>query len=203
MSSQDLSLADQPLHKAAQRLRWFLGAFEGQVARTEEETGNRYAVDEDKLAAVFVDWLKAFNAQKPASSDDKVAYVGFAAGLMLRTLVSQKPVAVEASPEGADQSNPAYFWPEGYLYVAFCLNVRGLVLENEFHEIQHPGDALTDPRTWWSFRENVANDPSLAIAFLDLFAGDAPEWEMPQIFRTGRVRAIAERFFEAREIPQD
>lgn len=203
MSLPDMNASDLPLRKSAQRLRWFVDAFEDQVRNTEAQTGNAFRVDRGSLAQVFADWLKAFEAQKPAREDDKPAYVGFAAGLMLRTLIKHKPASLIRRPEGADESNPAYFWPEGYLYVAFCLNVRGLVLESDYHFEQHPSDAINETRTWWSFRENVHEDPSLAIAFLDLFAGDEPEWTMPQLFRTGRVREIAGRFYTEKAIPSD
>ena len=36
-----------------------------------------------------------------------------------------------------------------------------------------------DLRTWWSYRENVGEDPALAIAFLDMFIGSEPNWVMP------------------------
>ncbi|SMX37903.1 hypothetical protein [Maliponia aquimaris] len=194
---------DQPLRKSAQRLRWFVDAFERQVGNTETQTGNAFAIDRGALAQVFAEWLKAFEAQKPTCEDDKPAYVGFAAGLMLRTLIRHKPAVCTERPAGADESNPAYFWPEGYLYVAFCLNVRGLVLQTDFHSEQHPSDALNETRTWWSFRENVHEDPSLAIAFLDLFAGDEPEWSVPELFRTGRVRELAGRFYTRDVLPGD
>lgn len=188
-------LTAQPLRKSAQRLRWFIEVFEDQVATTERETGNRFAVDRTALTEVFTRWLGDFKAQKPVADADKPAYVGFAAGLMLRSLIRNKPVKLLSRPAGADDTNPAYFWPEGYLYVVFCLNVRGLVLEKDFHFEQHTTSAFNEARTWWSFRENVDEDPSLAIAFLDLFAGDQPEWTLPQLFRTGRVLEIADRFY--------
>lgn len=187
------ALAAQPLHKATQRLRWFVRAFEEQAEKTEAETGNRFDIDHGALATVFADWLRSFEVQKPTQPDDDLAYVGFAAGLMLRSLIALEPAALVARPEHADLSNPAYFWPEGYLYVAFCLNVRGLVLDHDFHHRQQVSPLVHETRTWWSFRENVAEDPELAIAFLDLFAGEEPEWTMPQIFRSGRVREIASR----------
>lgn len=195
MTLPDLNASDHPLRKSAQRLRWFVDVFEKQVRETEEQTGNVFSVDRGSLAQTFADWLKAFEAQKPTRNEDKPAYVGFAAGLMLRALIKRKPLTLTTRPEGADESNPAYFWPEGYLYVAFCLNVRGLVLEADYHFEQHPSDVLNDTRTWWSFRENVHEDPSLAIGFLDLFAGDEPEWNMPELFRTGRMHEIAGRFY--------
>jgi hypothetical protein len=194
---------DQPLRKSAQRLRWFVDAFERQVTNTESQTGNSFMIDGGILAQVFGEWLKAFEAQKPTRDQDKPAYVGFAAGLMLRTLIKHKPVSLVHRPDGADDSNPAYFWPEGYLHVCFCLNVRGLVLETDYHSEQRPSDALNETRIWWSFRENVHEDPSLAIAFLDLFAGDEPEWTIPELFRTGRVHEIADRFYTKDVITSD
>ena len=191
----NLPAKNQPLHKAAQRLRWFVGAFEDQVARTSNETGNAYKIDQALLGAVFTDWLNSFNAQKPTDSHNNAAYVGFAAGLMLRTLVRRSPVTLESKPVGADEGNPAYFWPEGYLYVAFCLNARGLVLETDFDEHQHPSRELEDTRTWWSFKENVEQDASLAIAFLDLFAGDEPNWTMPELFSAEFFTETARRFY--------
>lgn len=195
MTLPEAQIAQQPLRKSAQRLRWFVDAFECQVRQTETRTGNLFSIDRGALARVFAQWLKAFKAQKPAQDSDKPAYVGFAAGLMLQTLIKHKPVSLAKRPEGADQSKPAYFWPEGYLYVAFCLDLRGLVLETDFHAEQHPSDALNETRIWWSFRENVQEDPSLAIAFFDLFAGGEPEWTMPGLFRTGRIRELPERFY--------
>ncbi|MBM1221360.1 hypothetical protein JQU17_10705 [Ponticoccus sp. SC2-23] len=180
---------DVQLHKAAQRLRWFLAAYEHQIHTTEEETGNRYRTDEKKLTRVFADWLKDFEAQKPEDPRDNTAYVGFAAGLMLRALLRHQPSVSEGLPNQADMSNPAHFWPEGYLYVAFCLNVRGLVLQSDYHEEQNLSDLMTEIRTWWSFRENAQEDPSRAIGFLDLFAGDEPEWAFPQIFRVKLARS--------------
>ena len=73
-------------------------------------------------------------------------------------------------------------WNIGYLYVGFCLNVRGLVLNSDYHREQHPNEVLHELRTWWSFRENVGEDPSLAIPYLDLFCGEEPHWKFPALF---------------------
>jgi hypothetical protein len=195
MSSSDNMPTAQPLRKSAQRLRWFVSAFNEQIARTESETGVCFTLDENVLAGVFAEWLNAFQRQKPDDREEKANYVGFAAGLMLRTLIRKKPLSVSFIPHEADKTHPAYFWAEGYAYVAFCLNVRGLVLEQDFQGHQQLGSEFADTRTWWSFKENVEKDPSLAIAFLDLFAGDVPDWVMPDIFKKGSNRSIAARFY--------
>ena len=193
---------DPPVRKRAQRLRWFIEVFESQMAETAGETGNTFDLDRARLAQVFSEWLDAFNAQKPNTPEDQRAYVGFAAGLMLRTLLRHKPVTGQVQRD-ADTSNPAYFWPEGYLYVVFCLNVRGMVIEMDFEGEQSLSAELDDVRTWWSFKENVGEDPSLAIAFLDLFAGDKPEWSTPDIFQSGGVDQISGQFFNAKLVTSD
>lgn len=176
------------LHKEAQRLRWFLGAFERHQNLIERETGIHFRTSRADLTDAFADWLSDFERQKPVDPRSNTAYVGFAAGLMLRALIRHNPSLVQSRADKASESNPAHFWPEGYLYVAFCLGVRGEVLRADYGEQQHPSEDLTDLRTWWSFRENTAQDPSLAIGFLDLFAGCEPAWTSPQIFRANPAR---------------
>ena len=180
----------QPIRKSAQRLRWFFRSFEEQVARVSAETGISYVVDNKALAGVFAEWLKLFNAQKPTVDEQKPAYVGFAAGLMLQTLIEKQPVRVIAKPAEIDHASPAHYWPEGYLYVTYCLHVRSLVIEIDYQGEQGPDDALGDMRSWWSFKENVEEDPALAISFLDLFAGETPDWERPGFFRPDRSRVF-------------
>jgi len=145
----DNALSEGPVHKRAQRLRWFTKAFEDQVAETERDTGNSYSLNQSSLAEVFSKWIEAFNAQKPDTAEARRDYVGFASGLMLRTLIERNPIEAVTRPVDADVEEPVYFWPEGYVYVMFCLKVRGL---------------------------------SQAIAFLDLFAGETPQWAMPSLF---------------------
>ncbi len=186
-----------PIRRSIRRLRWFMAAFEEQVRRVAADTGNTFTIDQTELTGAFVDWLRAFEAQKPTAADDRLPYVGFAAGLMLKALVRRKPLRLTgtAATSGTDLTNPAFFWPEGYVYVAFCLNIRALVLEQEFDERQAVVPALGELRTWWSFKENVEKDPGLAVAFLDLFAGEEPQWTMPDVFAPRRSRAIAARFY--------
>lgn len=198
-SALDVSQADrQPIRRAIRRLRWFVGSFSSQLDEITRETGVVFSLDEQRLADVFMAWLRDFEAQKPRDPRDRKSYVGFAAGLMLRNLMSKKPVAVVSSPVDADKTNPAYYWPEGYAYVAYCLNVRSAVLEQDFDEARATSPEFDEIRTWWSFRENVGEDPNLAIAFLNAFAGDEPDWTMPALFQSSRIAEIAPSFYQAR-----
>ena len=193
------SATEGPVGKSTQRLRWFVNAFEAQVEQTATDTGNEYQIDYDKLPAIFVSWLSAFNAQKPAETEDRPAYVSFAAGLMLKELVDKNPLKLVSMPEDADADKPAYFWPEGFTYLAFCLNVRGLVLEKDYQATQELSKDFEDTRTWWSFRENVEANPALAIAFLDFFANGKAQWSVPGLFQRKGVGEIPPIFLDRTE----
>ncbi len=194
--------ARRPIRRSVRRLRWFRASFAEQLAKISAQTGVDYDIDDQRLAAAFLDWLRAFEAQKAGASVDRRAFVGFAAGLMLRMLLKQAPLSVRHVPAQADATNPAYFWPEGYVYVAYCLNIRAAVLEQDFHEDRRIAPSLGEIRAWWSFRENVAQDPALGIAFLDMFAGDEPDWEMPEVYQARSISLAAPRFYERRTISE-
>jgi len=206
MTGQALQQVDDaalPIRKSVRRLRWFRTSFSDQIDKIAAETGVAYRLDGQKLAAAFLDWLRGFEAQKPGAPQDRRAYVGFAAGMMLRMLLRHRPLTATAQPEGADKTNPAYFWPEGYVYVAYCLNIRSAVLEQDFHEDRRIAPAFGEIRNWWSFRENVSQDPALGVAFLDLFAGDAPDWVTPDVFQSRDFGLMAPRFYDRRTIEAD
>ncbi|MGY6548903.1 MAG: hypothetical protein ACXIU7_07855 [Roseinatronobacter sp.] len=187
-----------PMRKSAQHLRWLVRAFDQQTRDLSARTGIRYTTNPRKLAQAALEWRRDFDAQKPSQSADYPAYVGFAAGLMLRKLLQHKPTVIDTLPDDADPEHPAIFWPDGYLYVCFCLNVRGLILESDFGNRQTPRPELDELRTWWSFRENVAQDPGLALAFLDYFAGAEPNWQNPGLFHPGLGPALTAQYFTER-----
>lgn len=189
------SAGNAPIRKSARRLRWFKETLHRQVDALTKQTGIDYSVDDNKVRALFLRWLDAFEAQKPAELDDKSDFVDFASGLMLRELINSKPVSVTSLPPNANQDNPAYYWPEGYLYVVLCLNIRAAVFELDFDIEKHVSPNMEDLRTWRSFKENVEiEDPNLAIGFFDLFAGSEPNWTMPSIFSARKTSRTNDRF---------
>jgi hypothetical protein len=178
------------VRRAVRRLRWFRTSFRDQLHELEAATGNRYVLDEQQLARCFAQWLQAFNGQKDLADHARYRFTHYAAGLMLRALVKEDPVSARSVPEDGDPNNPAYFWPEGYAYVSYCLNLSAAVVYQDFGERMRLDSSLQDIRTWGSFRENVRRDPAMAIPFLEKFAGLEPNWESPSLFRAaGRADA--------------
>ena len=102
---------------------------------------------------------------------------------MLEELVRTMPVTAGALPPAADAERPEYFWPEGFACTVFCVNVLSAVLAQEFDAATDVVPSFFDIRSWWSFRENAAEQLSTVIGFFDLFVGETPDWEMPTVFR--------------------
>lgn len=175
-----LERSDMPVRKTILRARWFVSSFREFLAAVERETGGTLSLDEAKLLQAFSSWFRSFEAQKYKAKENRLEYVTFAAGLMLREMVRYAPITANTQKDKGDQ--PATFWPEGYLYVSFCLAVRDAVIEKDFSLSADTVPKLGDLRTWWSFRENVKEDVNLAIGFFEEFVGETPNWTTPGLF---------------------
>ena len=179
------------------QLRWFKTSFRHDARLIAQRYGLSVAIDDRKITEAFLNWAEVFERQKGYAKLDRRDFAIFAAGLLLRELLRAHPVQTEPGPEArdalADASAPiARDWPEGFIYTNYCLCVVGAVLEQEGMPLTLPTLA-DDLRTWWSYRENVAEDPSRAIAFLDLFTGNEPNWWMPDsvLSRAAMKKAVA------------
>lgn len=185
------NLGEEPVHRAIRRLRWFKSSFLTQVEIISEETGIEFETNTEILAKCFIYWIQEFEANKPEESEAYEAYVGYASGLMLRALVNSKPLHHLSIPEPRDKKDPAQFWPEGYVYVNYCLNVRHLVLDRLFvseADEEVFSDKISDIGVWWSFKENVDEHSSYAIPFLDVFAGDQANFSAPGAFNPAKTQ---------------
>ncbi|HET7411562.1 MAG TPA: hypothetical protein VFJ18_02785 [Pararhizobium sp.] len=171
------------VRRAVRRLRWFKKTFKAQAASLGTASGIKFEIDDGLLTRVFVGWLRAFEANRRDPLSDRKDFVYFSAGLMLARLIEMRPVKAGSVPPDADPENPVHFWPEGYLYTAYCLSVCLAVIQQDFDERIDLAPVLGEIRTWQSFRENTSEDPATAIAFLDRFVGLEPNWLFPGLFR--------------------
>jgi hypothetical protein len=170
------------LRHQVRRLRWFKKSFRRDAELVAQHHGVELAIDDRRLTEAFLNWIEAFNRQKAYASLDRRDFTLFAAGLLLREFVKTRPVSA-TSRHGApaeSETSIVSFWPEGFLYTNYCLNVLSAVLQQEFGEVLSFSEAADDLRVWWSYRENVEEDPSMAIAFLDKFLGEEPNWRVPE-----------------------
>lgn len=182
--------SNEPLRISVRRLRWFKQAFQRHVEAYGRDIGCDFEIDDAKLAAAFVRWLKAIEIQKPSDKSQRRAFFEFAAGLMLRELVSEMPLKAAAPATLAKPESAAAFWPEGYCCTMFCVSVHAAAMEQEFHAGTEIDPAIDDLRQWWSFRENTRQDASFSVGFLQMVLGHQPNWLLPDVFRERLAREI-------------
>lgn len=204
----DLELLNQAegvadIRHRVRQLRWFKTTFKQHARLIAGRYGVSFEIDDGRLTEAFLNWAEAFSQNLAYSDLDRRDFITFAAGLLVRELLrvapaSVAPASAAASAPGGDAGDQtasiARSWPEGFLYTNYCLCVLHIVLEQEGVRLTLPTLA-DDLRTWWSYRENVGDDASLAIPFFDLLTGNEPNWYFPAsvVSRRAVRRAIERR----------
>ena len=177
-------LASVPdLRHRLRRLRWFRTTFRNSARAVSATYGLRFEIDETKLTRAFLDWIEIMEAQKRFAEFDRADFIMFAGGLVLRELIRQQPARVvtetRLDKDASELEEIVRFWPEGFLYTNYCVSAIAAVCEQEFGHAPAINECADDLRTWWSYRENVAEMPGYAVAFLDRFLGSEPNWIAP------------------------
>ena len=170
------------LRHRVRRLTWFQGSFEREAAMLGERHGLRFSIDDRALVAAFFGWVRDFDRERESSDRNRRDFAVFAGGLMLHQLLCAAPARAQAlqTPPVSIPPDPmariCAFWPEGYLYTAYCLTLVRAVHEQDFGGMDPPTASELDLRVWQSFRENFREQPLLAIPFFDIFMGVEPNW---------------------------
>jgi hypothetical protein len=175
------------LRHRVRRLNWFQQSFRNNAVAMGERSGRAFAIDDRALASAFLNWADAFTRERGDSKFDRRDFVMYSGGLMLEELLRAKPARsartdVGESPPADPMAAIRDFWPEGFLYVNYCVTVVRAILKSDFDTTVAFDPCFEDIRIWESFRENVGDDPSLAVPFFDLFLGGAPNWTSPNSF---------------------
>jgi hypothetical protein len=168
------------LRHQVRRLRWFKKSFRRDAWLIAQHHAVELTIEDRRLTEVFVNWIEAFNRQKIHASLDRRDFTLFAAGLLLREFIKTRPVSARSRQTTPAEASIVSFWAEGFLYTNYCLNVLSAVMQQEFGESLSLSAGADDLRLWWSYRENAEEDPSMAIAFLDKFLGEEPNWRVPE-----------------------
>jgi hypothetical protein len=174
------------LRHRLRQLRWFRASFRTNARLVTETYGVPFEIDEKKLTRAFLNWVETVNAQKDYAGIDRKDFIVFAAGLVLCELMREQPAKAlpqrhERVQEDTTMHEIVDFWPEGFLYTNFCIGAVAAIFQQEFGEVRAIDKCADDLRTWWSYKENTAEMPSYAIAFLDKFLGEEANWLVPGI----------------------
>lgn len=173
------------LRHRLRRMRWFHNTFRANARAVARAHGVGFEIDEPRLTAAFLDWVEAMEADKRFAALNRADFIVFAAGTALRELIRRNPAkavrVMDADSRHGMQraADIVRFWPEGFLYTNFCVAAVAAVHEQEFGHAPTIDACADDLRFWWSYRENVAEMPAYAIAFLDRLLGAEPNWVAP------------------------
>lgn len=147
-----------------------------------ERHGVRIEIDDRQFTSAFFAWLDVISHHAGYRRQNAPDYFQFAFGVLLRDLLRDKAVHVSTEPAPHLQSakdDIASWWPVGYLLTWFCIGTLRHVVREECALEAQPADAIAHRDVWQSFRENIVEEPSLAIAYFDRFMGSEPNWREP------------------------
>jgi len=184
------------LRHRLRQLRWFRATLRKHAGLITEMTGMRYDIDEKRLTEAFLNWIELVNQNKHYAAVDRKDFIIFAAGLVLKELIRLSPARAVNAPdkiltgEMENLNEIIRFWPEGFLYTNYCICAIAAIQEQEFGISPDIDQSANDLRTWWTYKENASEMPGFAIAFLDKFLGQEPNWVMPDF---ASARAAVQR----------
>lgn len=164
------------------RWRWFASAMQGVLERAAGRDGRMVRLNDDALCQAFFNWVQTLESQQHLEARDSVDFRHAMAGLLLQQLLAAQPSVAGADPllsltdaaGNTDQPDRAT--------TLITRVVLGLLqaLRLQAGAAAAPLDAAL-PQYWNSYLENVAQDPALAICYLDQMTGLEPMWNTPTL----------------------
>jgi hypothetical protein len=156
------------------------------LQRCCDEYGERHAlkieIDDRHFTTAFFAWVDVITRNAEYRRENELDYFQFVFGVLLRDLLREKAIQVKKDASTQLRPSPgniADWWPTGYVLTYFCLGALKHTVREECRVELQDAVALSEPTVWQSFRENIVEEPGLAIAFFDKFMGLEPNWREP------------------------
>ncbi|SCY21790.1 hypothetical protein [Microvirga guangxiensis] len=172
------------LRHQVQSLHRFRSSFNRGIDLVAQHMSVAVEVDESISTLAFLNWAEKLAQAKQFNPQNSADFCTFTCGLLLAELIRTAPIRIPDEPDRPNAGGLpgetlaiAAFWPEGFLLTSYCASLLDAILQQDFRTSLSLAPAATEIRTWWSFRENTADDPSAAIGFFDLFVGKEPHWQ--------------------------
>ena len=164
-------IADPDFLSRSRRWSWCRTALPAVLVRSVQLAGAPpiERVNLQSLANCFWPWVAALERDKSYEAVNPVDFAHFAAGLLLSQLLAVHPSPVASSHRG----NEVFALTRT---VVTLLAAWRVALSPATFQL-HVEDQQS--RQWTSYLENVAEDPSTAVPFLDSFTGLEPAWQYP------------------------
>ncbi|WP_345814830.1 hypothetical protein AAGS40_21485 [Paraburkholderia sp. PREW-6R] len=154
----------------------------------------RLEIDDRNFTTAFFAWLDVLLSNRDYRDWNEPDYFQFSFGALLRELLHRRVVhvATDASAGSSALSsalslasvspdNTPVWWPAGYMLTHFCFELLKQTLRQKCGIELKLDEVNAQPALWKSFRENLLEEPSLAIAYFDKFVGLEPNWREPSM----------------------
>ncbi|MFB9122002.1 hypothetical protein E2553_38740 [Paraburkholderia dipogonis] len=180
--------------KAATRLSSFKELLGEHCRSMSSAYGVSVETDDRALASAFFIWAQTIENHRHYLQQNAPDYFQFLVGRLLAELL--KAHAVNAVPRVDDVASPtednsiAKWWPTGFILTIFLIELVRKVILQECDRIVCPSDKLANIKVWQSFRENLLEEPSIAVAYFDDFMRIVPNWRNPSAVCERNARAV-------------
>lgn len=172
--------------QTATRLSSFNELLREHCRSMSSRCGISVEINERALTAAFFAWAQIVENHASDSHRKTPDYFQFLVGSLLARLLAAHVVeAVPGVEEGRSKHNDnaiAKWWPTGFALTTFCVELVRKVIAQECGQIVTASPKFGDIKIWQSFRENLLEEPSIAIAYFDDFMGLSPNWRNPSFF---------------------
>ncbi|QGZ65116.1 hypothetical protein [Paraburkholderia acidisoli] len=181
--------------QGATRLSSFKEALADWCRAISANQGVSLETSDRAVTHAFFAWTQVLENAESHLHRNAPDYYQFLCGALLAELLRHHAVHAlpsvhsDAAPHPAHPVHPdqpgkpgdaiAQWWPEGYALTHFCVDLVRKVTAQECAQIVAASGKLGNIKVWQSFRENLLEEPSIAIAYFDDFMGVAPNWRNP------------------------
>jgi hypothetical protein len=180
--------------QAATRLSSFTELLSEHCGTIRSDVGISVEISPRALTAAFFAWAHIVENHAEDPRRNTADYFQFLIGALLAQLLAAHAIDTVPGIEGdrtrESENAIAKWWPTGFALTTFCVGLTRKVIAQECGQIVSASEKLGDIKLWQSFRENLPEEPSIAIAYFDAFMGLSPNWRNPSFFRE---RAAAHR----------
>lgn len=162
--------------------RQLLAQYCGDYAQS---CGAVFEIDDRKFTQAFFAWAQILEESEPHLRQDAADYFQFAVGALLAELLRADAIRVTTAAAAADATDRdprevvARWWPTGFALTRICIELLRKICAQECSKMVAPSERIADIKVWQSFRENLLEEPSIAIAYFDDFMGVTPNWRNP------------------------
>jgi hypothetical protein len=168
--------------QACTRLSSFRELLADYCRTASPRAGMPLEIDDRALTTAFFSWTRTLEASERYLQRNAPDSYQFLVGALLAELLRANAVRTIPGVESdaRDGESPlAEWWPDGYALTNFCVDLVRRVTAQECGQIVSVSERFVDLRRWQSFRENLRQEPFIAIAYFDDFMGVAANWRNP------------------------